>query len=143
MEAQMIYRDGEEVEVGWFGVLLNRIQRFWAVCRQTDWKHYFKSNGPGEVTWEHFTGFRELQNSMDSCAQWCIQVKGGIRPECGNTYYVNITAYGMNPNEAAASKEIQTKVLQTRERIMLYADPDCSCRVGFHSRCRRHLTTQN
>ena len=143
MEAQMIYRDGEEVEVGWFGSILDRFRRFVAVCKRTDWKNYFKGNGPGEVTWEHFTGFKEHQNSMDSSAQWCIKVEGGIRPKCGNTYYVNVTAYGMDATKADTCEEIQSKVLHARERIMLYTDPDCSCRVGFHRRCRRHLTTQN
>ena len=91
MEASVIYHDGEEVEVGWFGLMLYRLRGFWRTCKQTDWKNYFQGNGPGEVTWKEFTGFRENPNDLGCSAQWCICVKGGIRMRDGNYYYRNIT----------------------------------------------------
>jgi hypothetical protein len=144
MGTHTLYRDGEEVEVGWFVATLDRLRRFWNTCKQTDWKHYFQGNGPGDVVWKHFTGFRELQNELYSVAQWCIRVKGGIRTPDGNYYYRNITAFGiMNADEATKSVIVKAKV-DAQERILdLYAAPECTCRIGYHRRCPHHSTVRD
>ena len=144
MEASVIYHDGEEVEVGWFGLILYRLRGFWRTCKQTDWKNYFQGNGPGEVTWKEFTGFRENPNDLGCSAQWCICVKGGIRMRDGNYYYRNITVSDL---ERCVDKDWSDKVkgkVAEQERILdLYAEPDCSCRLGFHCRCPYHKTTKH
>jgi hypothetical protein len=138
-----IYRDGEEFEVGWFAMIVDRLPGFIRTIRATDWRHYFQGNGPGEVAWEKFTGFKEAQNSLDSAAQFCIQVKGGIRPEMGNCYYQNIVARGMGSIEAETDKRIQGLVSHSKDMIMRYVDPNCTCRMGFHKRCPLHGTREN
>jgi hypothetical protein len=144
MGTYVIYRDGEEVEVGWFSEMLDRLRRFWKTAKQTDWWHYFQGNGPGEVLWKHFTGFRELQNQLDCVAQWCLMVKGGIRNSSGNYYYRNMVAHGiLNASEAYKSGIVASQVAHEERILDLYANPECSCRIGYHHKCPHHHTTEN
>jgi hypothetical protein len=144
MSTYVVYRDGEEFEVGWFGATLDRIRLFWNTCKKTDWRHYFEGNGPGEVTWKKFTGFKELPNELAYCAQWCITVKGGIRNPFGNYYYRNITEYEIDQvAEKGFSYHVRAKVFEQERILDLYADPNCTCRIGFHRRCPHHLTRKD
>jgi hypothetical protein len=141
METYLIWRDGEEVEVGWFGLMRDRYRRFWKICKQTDWKHYFKGNGPGKVVWKHFTGFEESQNSVIVAAQWIVTVKGGLRnPLEGNMYYRTITVYDLENNWRELAK---IKVAEAERAIDLYVESDCTCRIGFHRRCPHHFNTRD
>jgi hypothetical protein len=143
MAGYVLYRDGEEFEVGWFREMLDRASRFWKDCKQTDWKNYFKTNGPGEVTWKKFTGWKEMPNDWACAAQWIIAVRGGFRGggSYGDTFYRNITAKRMAAPEATI--RMKSKVADAEKVIDLYADPECSCRLGFHRRCKHHGTTKN
>jgi hypothetical protein len=150
MESYLIYnRDGEEVEVGWFGLMLYRLSRlrgFWDTVKKTDWKHYFKGNGQGEVVWKHFTGFRELHNQLAYNAQWYITVKGGIRPSMGDSYYRSITEYEYEIDvcvEKNWSEIVKARIAEAELAIDLYVKPDCTCRIGFHRRCPHHFNTRD
>jgi hypothetical protein len=145
METYLIYnKDGEEVEVGWIGLMLDRYRRFWKVCKQTDWRHYFKGNGPGEVVWKHFTGFRELQNQLAYNAQWRTTLVGGIRPPQGNDYYRSITESELDMCvEKNWSERVKIKIAEAEVAIDLYAKPDCTCRIGYHRRCPHHFNTRD
>lgn len=147
METYLIYKDGEEAEVGWFGLMLYRLgglRGFWRTLKQTDWKHYFQGNGPGEIVWKHFTGFRELQNQIAYNAQWHITVKGGIRPSMGNSYYRSITEYEIDACvEKNWSGIVKARIAEAERAIDLYVKPDCTCRIGFHRRCPHHLKARD
>jgi hypothetical protein len=144
METYVIYRDGEEVEVGWFGWKLDQLRRVWNVCKQTDWRHYFQGNGPGEVTYKHFTGFREFQNQLAYNAQWIITVKGGFRRPEGNCYYRSITEYYLESGfEKGLPEYVKDKVRGAEMMIDRYALPDCTCRIGYHRRCPHHFNTRD
>jgi hypothetical protein len=145
METYLIYnRDGEEVEVGWLGLMLDRFRGFWKVCKRTDWKNYFRGNGPGEVVYKHFTGFRELQNQLAYNAQWITTVKGGLRLPEGNCYYRSITEYDLDVCVQKKWPElVKIKMAEAERAIDLYAEPDCTCRIGFHRRCPHHFKTRD
>ena len=64
MEASVIYHDGEEVEVGWFGLMLYRLRGFWRTCKQTDWKNYFQGNGPDVYKRQEWMYSKELGFSI-------------------------------------------------------------------------------
>ncbi len=143
MEMYSVWKDGEEVEVGWLEMMLDRLRDFLKNCKRTDWKHYFRGNGPGEVTWLKFSEWRESPNYANSCAQWLIRVEGGIRPKMGNTYYRNVTACGMTAVQAEASGQMKAMADHAKDILMLYAEPDCTCRLGYHRKCPHHFKTKD
>lgn len=140
MTTRTIYRDGEEIEVGLVGVFVDNVRRFITIARRSDWIHYFSGNGPGTVAWKKFTGFRQSpSHPAEWVAQWLIQVKGGIRPEYGSHYYRNIRETEFSKAvDRDFSERVGLKVAQEEQMLELYADPDCSCRQGFHWKCRHH-----
>lgn len=139
MKSYITYRDGEEIERGLLGMLLDRIHDFIRTCRESDWKHFFQGNGPGEVTWKKFTGFKEHQDSVGYSAQWLIGVKGGIRPREGNYYYLNITETEFSRIvDVNTLARVREKIAAQEKILDLYASPECTCRRGFHWKCRHH-----
>ena len=143
MDASIIYQDDDE-EISWLRATIYRVRYFWRTCKQTDWKHYFQGNGPGEVTWKKFTGFRENPNALDCSAQWCICVKGGIRRGDGNYYYRKLTISDLERCvEKNWPENVRAKVNEQERILDLYAAKDCSCRLGFHRRCPHHKTTKH
>ena len=144
-QTYFLYNDeGGEVEVGWFRKWLDDLRRFWNVCKETDWRHYFQSNGRGEVVLKEFSGFRKFQNYQEVEGHWTICVKGGIRPPLGNSYYRSITCREIAECvDGNWSEWIKAKVAQAEERIDLYVAPDCTCRLGYHRFCPHHFRTKN
>ena len=116
----------------------------WYRLKATPWKIFFKKNGPGEVTWKKWTGFREMPNQMSLCAHWAIRVEGGNRPRAGCYYYQMVTVPSSDPSMYSMDKvRQQAKQAEAEGRVMTYADPECRCRDGFHWKCGLHRTWAN
>lgn len=145
---RVFYRDGEEVEVGRLAWNIERLRELWMVCRQTKWLHYFRGNGPGEILYKEFVGFCKLSNQRFWLAQWTIGVKGGLREPTGNFYYKNVMVSTEGTDYRLGIEDlwpdfVKWRVSAAEMHIDFYTYSECRCRVGFHSKCPFHYTTQN
>lgn len=144
-----MYRDGEEVEVGWLTWKMESLRQFWKACRETAWLHYFRGNGPGDVFNKEFRGFRKLHNDRSWLGQWTIGIRGGLREPMGNFYYKNVMVRHDDAPDGNLGVEhlwpefVKWRVSAAEEHIDLYARSECTCRIGFHCRCPFHFKTQN
>lgn len=119
---------------------LHRVMCFFWKLRITKWRLYFKPNGPREWTNAHFTGFRELHDSLDLAAQWVVMTN------TGDHYYTACTL--SEPIFRFMSKETKANYAKAKQdeaerRIYTYLKPECRCRVGFHWKCGIHYTWSN
>ena len=153
MSAHFIYRDGDEVEVGWLEWKLDSLHRFvadfWQGCRETDWLHYFSENGHGDIVFKEFSGFRKCQDVVAVLGQWSICVKGGRRRYLGECYYRSVMLRDPESitcavrGEAYWSSYVTGRVARAETILDRYAFPNCTCRIGFHRRCPHHFKTRN
>lgn len=131
MQTYMLYRDGEEIEVGWLTKKLDEFHQFWNMCKVTDWVHYFQSNGPGHIVSKEFSGFRQMTNEPSIVGDWTILVKGGIRPLSGSYYYRRIVESEFDRCVVKNwSERVKNRMLQAETRLVLYAESGLQNRVS-------------
>jgi hypothetical protein len=153
MSEHLIYRDDEEVEVGWLIWKMDRLRHFmtdfWRGFRETDWLHYFCENGPGDIVFKEFSGFRKCQDVVAVIGQWSICIKGGRRRYLGECYYRNVMLRDPDSincavhGDIAWSDYVKRQVAMAEAVLDRYAFPNCTCRLGFHRRCPLHFKTRN
>ena len=103
-----------------------------SLLRQTNWKHFFAKNGPGEIVWKRTRGWLEQPNDLSSAFIVQGQIRGGPR---GEGYFAAWNATEDSDPEIRALKE-----LTTLAHFDSYAHEDCRCRMGLHWKCGLHKT---
>lgn len=105
----------------------------WELLRQTDWKHFFKKNGLGEIKWRKESGWREQPNDLVCVFAVHGEIAGGYRGPCGVGMYA---AWKTD----ATGHPIVRGILEeeTGAHFESFALPDCRCRVGLHWKCEIH-----
>jgi len=153
MSVNYVWRDDEEVEVGWLTWKVDNLRRLvadlWYGFRETDWPHYFSENGHGDIVFKEFSGFRKCQNVVAVLGQWSICVKGGRRRYLGECYYRSVMLQDPESITCAVrdktcwSSYVIGRVAMAEAILDRYAFSNCTCRVGFHRRCPHHFKTRN
>jgi hypothetical protein len=153
MSEYYVWRDDEEVEVGWLTWKLDSLRHFmtdfWRGCRETDWLRYFSGNGRGDIVSKEFSGFSKCSGSTTVVGQWSICIKRGKGRYPIACYYRNVVLRDPESvacavvGEIAWSDYIKNRVAMEGHILDRYAFPNCACRLGFHRRCPLHFKTRN
>lgn len=100
--------------------------------RSTDWKNFFRKNGPGEIKSERYRGWNEQLDSLLKVFSVSGKITGGPR---GEGFYAVLS------EDTTDDPEIQKALMAGAiDKFRSYALPDCRCRVGFHWKCKIHKT---
>lgn len=122
----------------------HEIQFFYYRLRETNWRAFFLTNGPGELINKRFTGFREHCNDFDASGEWIAQITGKNREHRGLAlYYASVTVrlkeLLLHPSEMDwQSQYLQKKSAEAERHLESFARADCRCRLGFHWKCAVH-----
>ena len=112
------------------------IPRIFYTLLNTQWRKFFKTNGPREWAEIRFTGFRETPSSLDLYGCW-----SGITNTGDN--YCTLVRIDTTGEWRFTSKESRgnwqrAKQAEAKKSIETFLDPKCRCRAGFHWKCNVH-----
>lgn len=121
----------------------HNIQYLYYRLRETNWRAFFATNGPGELIDKRFHGFREYYDDDKASCQWSAQITGKNREHLGwAMFYASATVQGSElarvQGEWKRSQYLRNKAAEAEALLESLARADCRCRIGFHWKCAVH-----
>jgi hypothetical protein len=110
--------------------------RWYYILKDTNWRLFFKKNGPRVWKWTNETEW----NKPWFLADMTMSVHG--EDSSGNHYgtWVTIEPLTMLITRTPEAKErfVEEKRQQCIKHLQTYLNPECRCRVGLHWKCGIH-----
>jgi len=107
-------------------------ERFYWMVRETDWKHFFKKNGAGEIVFKRIR-WTEQPNDISCAIVVSGEITGGYRGRGGLP-----GMYAAWNTDSGFSEMSPTIQAVTEQHFQSFTNPDCRCRVGMHWKCGIH-----
>lgn len=121
--------------------LPNWAPRWVHIASTTNWRNFLRKNGPGEIIWKQWTGWKEQYDSLDLVGNWSGLIKGGVRgPEGIGMFYQAATLSRLVSSDKRFRED---KMHEVEARLDSYASADCRCRLGWHWKCKVHQNWEN